>query len=202
MKIKSFPEGSTGHDIVDEVVIANQSRNQELFNMAGSYPPYFGAVNIGEHKVKLSTVKGKSKLGQQPLIWDIIDGVKGFKLEPGNATINIVADGAVTKTINVHPELVKLIKVCLASSYSANEDFSIVVSEFVKSLIDMAEHINLPIGLPSNNKMQKIIGAELNEFLKKICDDNGIQYQDVIDIPKKRKKSSPLIDAAKKVATK
>lgn len=193
-----FNEGSTGHDIIDSVVVKNQGRNMDVFMSAQDYPPYFGAVNVGEHKLKLSPIRGRSKLGKQLLIQDIVEGVKNFKLDTGEAKVSLVKDGVIAESTVVHPVLIKLIKTCVASSYNPNEDYSVVISEFVISLLNSIGNLNLPLQLPENNKTQKIVSLELNNYLKDLCDENDIPYHVVIESKPAKKKKHPLIEAAEK----
>lgn len=193
-----FNEGSTGHDIIDSVVVKNQGRNMDVFMSAQDYPPYFGAVNVGEHKLKLSPIRGRSKLGKQLLIQDIVEGVKNFKLDTGEAKVSLVKDGVIAESTVVHPVLIKLIKTCIASSYNPNEDYSVVISEFVISLLNSIGNLNLPLQLPENNKTQKIVSLELNNYLKDLCDENDIPYHVVIESKPAKKKKHPLIEAAEK----
>lgn len=193
-----FKEGSTGHDIIDSVVVKNQGRNMDVFMSAQDYPPYFGAVNVGEHKLKLSPIRGRSKLGKQLLIQDIVEGVKNFKLDTGEAKVSLVKDGVIAESTVVHPVLIKLIKTCVASSYNPNEDYSVVISEFVISLLNSIGNLNLPLQLPENNKTQKIVSLELNNYLKDLCDENDIPYHVVIESKPAKKKKHPLIEAAEK----
>lgn len=198
MSKKKMSANATGRDIIDEVVTENASRNQKVFDDAVNYPPYFGSVNIGETKTQLTPIKNRTKLGKQPLISDIIEGTKNFKLDAGTAKVSLVEAGVVDKSIEVNPTIIKLIKTCVACSYSPNEDYSIVVTAFIHSLIGMLENINLPISLPADNKTQKIIGKELNDFLQSICDKEGIKYFEVLDTPKKKRGKSKLLEAADK----
>ena len=193
-----FNEGSTGHDIIDSVVVKNQGRNMDVFMSAQDYPPYFGAVNVGEHKLKLSPIRGRSKLGKQLLIQDIVEGVKNFKLDTGEAKVSLVKDGVIAESTVVHPVLIKLIKTCVAASYNPNEDYSVVISEFVISLLNSIGNLNLPLQLPENNKTQKIVSLELNNYLKDLCDENDIPYHVVIESKPAKKKKHPLIEAAEK----
>lgn len=193
-----FQEGSTGHDIIDSVVVKNQGRAMDVFMSAQDYPPYFGAVNTGEHKLKLSPIRGRNKLGKQLLIQDIVEGVKNFKLDAGEAKVSLVKDGVIAESTVVHPVLIKLIKTCVAASYNPNEDYSIVVSEFVKLLLDNVGNLNLPLQLPENNKTQKIVSLELNNYLKDLCNENDIPYHVIIDSKPAKKKKHPLIEAAEK----
>ena len=193
-----FKEGSTGHDIIDSVVVKNQGRNMDVFMSAQDYPPYFGAVNVGEHKLKLSPIRGRNKLGKQLLIQDIVEGVKNFKLDAGEAKVSLVKDGVISESVVVHPVLIKLIKTCVASSYNPNEDYSLVVSEFVNTLLTNVGNLNLPLQLPENNKTQKIVALELNNYLKDLCNENDIPYHVIIESKQVKKKRHPLIEAAEK----
>lgn len=195
-----FQEGSTGHDIIDSVVVRNQGRAMDVFKSAQDYPPYFGPVNIGEHRLKLTHIHGRNKLGKQLLIQDIIEGVRNFKLDAGEAKVSLVKDGVISESTVVHPVLIKLIKTCVAASYNPNEDYSIVVSEFVTTLLNSVGNLNLPLQLPENNKTQKIVALELNNYLKDLCNENDIPYHVVIESKPKRKKKNPLLEAAEKGA--
>lgn len=193
-----FQEGSTGHDIIDSVVVRNQGRAMDVFTSAQDYPPYFGAVNTGEHKLKLTPIRGRNKLGKQLLIQDIVEGVKNFKLDTGEAKVSLVKDGVITESTVVHPVLIKLIKTCVAASYNPNEDYSIVVSEFVTMLLNNVGNLNLPLQLPENNKTQKIVSTELNNYLKDLCNENDIPYHVIIESKATKKKKHPLLEAAEK----
>lgn len=193
-----FQEGTTGHDIIDSVVVRNQGRNMDVFRSAQDYPPYFGPVNIGEHRLKLTHIHGRNKLGKQLLIQDIIEGVRNFKLDAGEAKVSLVKDGVISESTVVHPILIKLIKTCVAASYNPNEDYSIVVSEFVTALLNSVGNLNLPLQLPENNKTQKIVALELNNYLKDLCNENSIPYHVVIESKPTKKKKHPLLEAAEK----
>lgn len=195
-----FQEGSTGHDIIDSVVVRNQGRAVDVFRSAQDYPPYFGPVNIGEHRLKLTHIHGRNKLGKQLLIQDIIEGVRNFKLDAGEAKVSLVKDGVISESTAVHPVLIKLIKTCVATSYNPNEDYSIVVSEFVTMLLNSVGNLNLPLQLPENNKTQKIVALELNNYLKDLCNENDIPYHVVIESKTVKKKKHPLLEAAEKGA--
>lgn len=192
-------------DIIDSVVTERASRNQEAFDDAAVYPPYFGKVNSKENKTLLTPIANRTKIGKQPLITDIIEGTKNFKLDDGEARVSLVEAGVISKNIEVHPTLIKLIKTCVACSYSPSEDYSIVVTAFIHALLRTIENINLPLSLPADNKTQKIVGDELNDFLKSICDKEGIKYYEMLDAPKKKKRvtrKSKLLEAADKAVVK
>ena len=110
----------------------------------------------------------------------------------------MVKDGVIAESTVVHPVLIKLIKTCVASSYNPNEDYSVVISEFVISLLNSIGNLNLPLQLPENNKTQKIVSLELNNYLKDLCDENDIPYHVVIESKPAKKKKHPLIEAAEK----
>lgn len=186
----------TGRDIIDDIAVVNASRNIVAFENSKSLPMYFGGVEIGTTKVTLDPITNKKNIGKEPIIVDIINGTKNFNLSDEQARI-IYMDGEITeKTLNVHPTLIKLLKTCVASSYNVCKDYSTVVSAFVKQLLDNLPTIILPLDLPAGNKLQKIIGSELNEFLKEICDTENIDYQEIVEKPKKTKKKDALMDAA------
>lgn len=190
MSHKKYSENEIGRDIIDEIVVKNSHINTELFNNAQSYPPYFGGVSIGEKQVKLNAIKNRKSIGQQKLICDIINGTRNFKLTDGEGKIHLIYSDIDKKTVNVHPTLIKLIKTCVACSFNCCEDYSIVVSEFVKSLLDTIDNISYPINLPEDTKTQKIIAKELNEFLLEILVETNTSYSKVIEQPKKKKNNS------------
>ena len=183
-------------DIIDEVVVKNKERNLTVFNNAKDLPPYFGSVKCDEKKMKLTPIKGRQKLGKLTLITDIVESVKNFQLDKGEGKIVKVTDEKSTpSTTIVNVELIKLIKVCAAASYSPIEDYSIVLTEFVKELLGTAGSLNLPIHLPAGNKTQKLIGGELNTYLKELCDENSIPYHEEINV---KAKSVPKRTKSKK----
>jgi hypothetical protein len=125
-----------------------------------------------------------------------------MKLEPGDGSIQFAENGTITTVVKCNPVLIKLIKTCVALSYSVNEDYSTVVSAFVHELIKNCENINLPLSLPKNNKTQKIIAEELNQYLKELCEKNDIHYSEIIDAPKRlRKSKASMLEAASMAGT-
>lgn len=193
---------STGRDVIDSVVVDNQSRNPQLFNEVKDLPTYYGCVNIGEKKFGLTPIRNRNRIGKLPIIQFIIDNVENFTLKNGVATISKVEDGVIVDTTEVHPMLIKVIKVCAAASYSPNEDFSIVLTEFVKELNRTCKALCLPIDLPRSTATMKIVGLELNTWLKDLCDENDIRYTELVEAeakPKlKKTKAHPMVEAAKK----
>lgn len=173
-------------DIIDTIVVKNKERNLTVFDNAKDLPPYFGSVKCEEKKMKLTPIKGRKKLGKLTLISDIVESVKNFQLDEGEGKIvKVVNEESAPVTIVVNVDLIKLIKVCAAASYSPVEDYSIVLTEFVKELLGTADSLNLPIHLPTSNKTQKIIGDELNTYLKELCDENHIPYHEEVSVKAK-----------------
>lgn len=164
--------------IIDEVVTDNRFRNQQVYYEVLDMPMYVGDVrDANKDVIKLgSPSKGVSKLG----ILEILKtGIESFALEPGEGQIISVktVDGKqVTKAVNVDPCIVKLIKVAVVASYSQNDDYSLVISEFARQLLETCENINLPLHLPRNNKAQQVLSDELNEFVEDYLTKNNIKF--------------------------
>lgn len=198
MKSSVFSEGATGRDIIDEVVIKNQSRNQAMFDTCKDMPPYFGQTNIGEKKVSLSPIKRRDKFGKKKLIIDIIEGVNNLALKDSEASVILTGEDGGTYQVKTHPVIIKFIKTCLACSYNINEDFSRVLSDFAKEVIEHCDNLSLPISYYPANKTQKVLVNELNDYLKELCDENGITYSEVIT-SKGSKRSRSMKDAIKNI---
>lgn len=172
-----FSEGREGREIIDSVVVGNSDRNYELFEKTRTLPPYFGYVNIGEKSVKLTT--GKGKKGKRLLIHDIIADTKNITMDDGDPKIIVEENGMTYVYDKTSANIIKLIKVCIAHSFSVNEEYSEVVSEFVKAVIKTAGEPIIPVELPKRTELQKIVGEQLNEFLQQLYDEDGIKYTTV-----------------------
>ncbi len=201
MRSNRFAPGSTGHDIIDDVALKNQDRNTDLFLMCKDMPPYFGQTNIGEEKVTLTPIKRRGKLGNLKLVADVVEGVRNLTLKDTPASITLVEEGGGTRRVPVHPEIVKFVKTCTVCSYNANSDFCDVLTFFVHEVTGNCEHLILPIDYHAANKTQKVLTKELNEFLKELCDENGIEYGEVLPT-KKTKRANPMMETVSRIGEK
>ncbi len=198
MKSDRFAPGSTGRDIIDETALRYQDRNIELFNTCKDMPPYFGKVNIGEERTALTPVKSRGKLGRQKLIADVIEGTRNLALKDTPAYVLLVGANKSTRKVYVNPVLIKFIKTCVVCSYNSNSDFSDVLTFFVHEVTGHCDDLVLPIDYHSANKTQKIVAKELNEFLKELCDENGIKYGEVVQV-KRAKKSNTMAETVRRI---
>lgn len=186
-------------DIIDDIVVKNSSKNQQIFESIQQIPTYFGCTNNAESKLRLKRMKRHKDLGKQSLICDIITGTETLQLQSGDGQVITIEDEQYITTI-VHPTIIAFIKSCIACSMTQCDDYNRVVSAMAEGLLKTIKHINLPIPLPADNKIQKIVGKELNEYLLKICEDTGTKWYEVITQPKTKAKSSGkdlLLKAAK-----
>lgn len=185
-----FAKGTTGRDIIDSVVEKNSHLNPELYELTRTNPHYFGAVEIGEDPVSLTTIKGKTKMHKSSIICDIINSTENMVLNDGPASVAVIVDGK-THTKPTHPVIIKLIKSCVACSYCPSEDMCTGVSNFVKALMDEANQLVLPLDVYTNGAIQDIVVKELQDYLKELCDRHGIPYQ--TREPKKESKIERLL---------
>lgn len=189
----------TNRDILDDVVIRNQARNEQIFESVQKIPTYFGSTDNAENKLKLRRTKRHKELVGQPLICDIITGTETLAMQGTEGTV-ITIEGGENIPTSVHPTIIKFVKTCVACSMTQCDDYNKVVAAMADGLLKTIKSINLPIPLPADNKTQKIIGEELNDYLKKICEETGTKWYEVISQPKTRRKASGkdlLLNAAK-----
>lgn len=183
--------------IIDDVVHRNRERNLSVYFTAKELPRYFGEVEDTKESVKLDSIRGSRKTSNS-LIENIKIGVEAMQLESSNGVIReLNGDTHVDK--RVHGDIIKLAKVCVIGSYSQNEDYTEVVSEFARNILIMADNINVPISLPKNNKLQKLLSEELNEYLLEFLQKRNIPYFEVIEDKTKKKskvKKNKLLEAA------
>lgn len=183
--------------IIDDIVDRNRERNLSTYFTAKELPRYFGEVEDSRESVKLDSVRGAQKTGNS-LIENIKIGVEAMQLEGSNGIIRELVNG-IPKDKHVHPDIIKLAKVCIVGSYSQNEDYTEVVSEFAKNILIMADNINIPILLPKNNKLQKLLSEELNEYLLDFLQKRNIPYFEMVDSVKTtviKSKKNKLLEAA------
>lgn len=184
-------------DILDDVVVKNQGRNQQIFQSVQNIPTYFGSTNNSAEKFRLKQTARRKELGKQSLICDIILGTEALNLE-GNDGKVVKVEGSLTSTTDIHPKIIKFIKTCVACSMTQCDDYNKVVGFMAKELLEMINHISLPIPLPADNKIQKIIGEELNDYLKKICDETETKWSEmIVQSPKKKTGKDLLLSAAR-----
>ena len=187
-KTKKYAGGSTGRDIIDDVVEANKERNIDVYTDAKNMPPYYGAVSIGEDPVSLTTIKNRKNFVQSSMIGDIISSAENMQLSSDNAEIRRLI-GEELNVEKVHPAIVKLAKACIAGSYSPSEDFTKAVSNFAKQLLTDAAHLCLPLDAYAENDAQMIIINELNEYLKDLCTRNDIPFGEVVVVKSRGKRT-------------
>ena len=188
-----------GRDVIDEVVLSNVHRNPEMFESVKDIPSYQYGVKVEDMKFKFDTAAKKGNI-KCSMIQDIINTVRVMEMEKEDAYIVRVDENGESTNIPVHEVLVKLVKVCIATSISIDESFSEVVSTFAKHIVENAENLILPITLPKGNKLQEIVGEELNKYLRELCDENKIHYSECVETPKKKspkQSKSKLLQAAK-----
>lgn len=194
---KSYHESATGHDIIDKVCEQNRMRNPEAYDAAFSMPTYWGAVKIGTPVTKINTVTGKKNMKAISFIDQIRYAVDNLQMADGEAFIRLTgATGDID--IPTHVDIVKFVKACIACSYNRNEEYSFIVSEFVKEVMNKANSLYLPIEIPvGKSKLKKLVLDELNDYLKEICDKNNIPYGQVVEQKRIRKsKVRELLDQA------
>ena len=183
--------------IIDDIVDRNRERNLSTYFTAKELPKYFGEVEDAREATKLDSVRGAKKTGNS-LIENIKIGVEAMQLEGSKGIIRESVNG-IPRDKYVHPDIIKLAKVCIIGSYSQNEDYTEVVSEFAKNILIMADNINVPIPLPKNNKLQKLLSEELNEYLLEFLQKRNIPYFETVDNVKAtvvKSKKNKLLEAA------
>ena len=183
--------------IIDDIVDRNRERNLSTYFTAKELPKYFGEVEDAREATKLDSVRGAKKTGNS-LIENIKIGVEAMQLEGSKGIIRELVNG-IPRDKYVHPDIIKLAKVCIVGSYSQNEDYTEVVSEFAKNILIMADNINVPIPLPKNNKLQKLLSEELNEYLLEFLQKRNIPYFEIVDNVKAtvvKSKKNKLLEAA------
>lgn len=194
---RSYGEGVTGRDILDDICESNRMKNPDAYDSACSIPGYLGQVVIGSKQTKLDTITGKSKMKPSSFISDVIYAAENLQIDRDNAVIRLTGDhsGAVVST---HESLIRFLKACIACSYNPNKDFSFILAEFSKKVLSSVNDLMLPIEISTTgSKVKKIVLQELNDHLKEICDDNGIPYKSVLDVPKSRgKRVQKLLEQA------
>lgn len=184
--------------IIDDIVHRNRDRNLSTYFTAKEMPVYFGEVEDSREAVKLDSIRGSKKTGNS-LIESIKIGVEAMQLDSSDGLIRELI-GDEHRDRKVHGDIIKLAKVCVIGSYSKNEDYTKVVSEFAINILRMADNINVPIPLPKNNKLQKLLAEELNDYLIEFLDKRNIPYYEIIDNDKSKspkKKNNKLLEAAK-----
>lgn len=193
-----FPYGTYGRSVIDDVVRDNRSTDIELYNMVIKAPQYQGYVQIGAPRLELfSNINNTHKLS---LITDVINAVEQFKFTPNNGLANLTIQDqtGVTKR-EVPVDLAKVIKTCAILAVSKSIDMSTVLATFAATLMVQSTKfggITLPIKLPDQNKLQVLIGKELNEWFAKYCEVHSIPTVDIVSEAKEQVKKS-LFDAAK-----
>lgn len=188
---------SVSRDVIDDVVLQNTHRNEEAFNKAKTIPLYQCGVNVTKERLEFDSIVKKNNI-KRSMIQDIIDSLRTFEFkEDVTPTIRTLDISGTLNDEVVHLELIKLIKICIASSVNVDESYSEVITEFAKEIMRNPNNLCLPIKLPESNKLHQIVGEELNKLLKQICDENSISYTEEIVVKAKKAKTSKLVDAAK-----
>ena len=192
----SFNENSYSHAIIDDIVIENAHRNPKVFEGARDYPPYYGYTSIAEKKTKLTTISNKKNITPMSFINDILLIYNSLNINSDiKPHVAYVDDNSKTTYWYTSEKIIRLVKACSASSYSKCKDFSDVVSEFTKALLDTKGNICLPLPLPRETALQRIIGDELMELLKSILDEENIHY--TTEIVQKKSNGNALERAAR-----
>lgn len=187
-------------DVIDDVVISNSSRDLEKFNQISSLPAYKFDTNTERVKLKFDTVS-KSLSNKRSLISPIKDNFELLQLNGDEGHVYMVTNQKVLEDIKVSPVIIRLVKACAASSYSTNEEYTEVVSTFIKELLRSPDNISIPLQLPMDTKMQKLVSEELNEFLKELLIQHNIKFHCVVEIPGNSKRKD-LLDAIDKMGRK
>ena len=185
---RSYGEGVTGRDILDNICEQNRMRNPEAYDAACGIPGYLGQALIGAKVTKLDTITGRSKMKPSSFISDVIYAAENLQMDRQNAIIKLSRENG-GGIVSTDESLIRFLKACIACSYNPNEDFSFTLSEFAKKVLSSADSLILPIEVPTaGSKVRKIVLQELNDHLKKICDEHSIPYSSVVDEPKRRRK--------------
>lgn len=162
--MKNLSISRSGRDIIDDVVVSNSSKNTEAYDNAKDIPYYYGPVKVVFPKLTLSHVTNKKKIVPNLLIQDIINGVNNFKLDDGESYLLWCEDGR-TEKVPVNPEILKLLKVCIAASYNPCQEYSDVLSEFVELVLSCKGSIPTPLDLTKDTKLKKVIAEELELYV-------------------------------------
>lgn len=178
-KVKKYPVGTKGRDIVDFTVSQRKNLNREVYDMVVSNPGYFGQVDIGFEQMQLTVVKNKNEFSGRSLIEGIIGMTENLKFD-GNMTPSIRLLTDKVTILNTHEKIVAFVKACVLSSYTVSESFRNAVTEFVKELMPCVDRLCLPIQVSTTNATERVIVDELNGYLKSLCDEIGYKYTDLI----------------------
>lgn len=187
-KIKKYPAGTKGRDIIDGEVESRRYIMPELYGQVQGNPGFYGQVNIGCDSMHLNTIRNKKELDNHLLIDDIISTAENLKLRDGlTPSVRILTDHV--SVLETSKEVIAFIKACIAGSYTSSSEFSLAVSAFVKELLPTVNQLCLPIQVQTSSKIEEVVVTELNEYLRKICDESGTKYTEVIVSQNKSPKS-------------
>lgn len=178
-KVKKYPAGTKGRDIVDFTVSQRKDLNRTVYDIVVSNPGYFGQVDIGFEQMQLTVVKNRNEFSGRSLIEGIISMTENLKFD-GNVTPSVRVLTDKVTVLNTHEKIVAFVKACVLSSYTVSESFRNAVTEFVKELMPCVDRLCLPIQVSTANVAEKVIVDELNDYLKSLCDEIGYKYTDLI----------------------
>lgn len=195
-KTKKYMADAKGRDVIDSVVEERQYINQERYEGLRNNPGYYGAVSIGCKMMTLDTVRNKKSLYGHSLIEGIVMSAESMKLRDDlTPAVRILTDSVAVH--NTHPSIIALIKACVAGSYTVSTEYSLAVSNFAKALMPMVDNLCLPVIVLTSSPIEDEVVAELNDYLKSLCDNNGIRYTEVIETkPAKRKSLRGVLESA------
>lgn len=184
-----FPEGSYGRSIIDGVVIDNQFIDRELYTLVRNAPQYQGCVNIGTPKLEL---KGLSRPMQLNLIHDVIGTVDRMEFTSDVPASIMFKNNTGEIQREVPIDLIRVIKALAVCAINKNQYMSEVLSTFAVTLLVQYANfgkVSLPVNLPRNNKLQEIVGKELNTWFESYSKEHGIESLDIVSAAKKKVKS-------------
>ena len=198
MSRSDFKEGAMGRQIIDDVVETNKSRNMENYTRCKMIPTYMGYVNIGERRVELDSFKKRKDLNPITLIAPLTKGVEHFRINPGDAYIFTANENGEPVKSQVHPTVIRIIKVATALSINPNSDYSLCMTELVKGLCEMASiGYTLPMSLPTGSKTQEVISREINDYLLEIFKDDNVPFNTIVGEAKSESEMDRLLALAK-----
>lgn len=179
-------------DVIDDIVVSNSTRDLEKYNQIMSLPAYRFDTNTERVRLKFDVVS-KSTSNNRSLISPIKDSFELLQVNGDEGHVYIIENQKMSNDIKVSTVLIRLIKACAASSYTTNEEYTEVVSAFIQELLKSPDNISIPLSLPTDTKLKKLVADELNEFLKELLVKYNIGFHVVVEIPGGKRKG--LMDA-------
>lgn len=188
----NFKKGTTGHAIVDQVVIDHKYANLAAFDCLHTLPQYFGNVEIGIDNVTLVAAKDRSKI---TLIQELKMSFASRMGEPCEGVVirRNVEGGA--EEVKCHSAIIWMIKCCVAGSANPSKTFSFIVSSFAEKLVECCDR-PMYIDMGQTSPFGKYLETELNKWLFEVCEEYNIPCIQEVSTKKVRPAMAKLLEAA------